>query len=540
VVHRAGVRGGRAGRLQVAGAEPGCARGAEDLALLLVVAAGIAVRLLGVASMSLWLDEAPIANVVSRGRWAGYVVYPAANRPLGYLAVSGWHARLHDSEVVLRATSFLPAIASVALFAIVARRLLRSPGFALLATTLFAFNPWSVSLAKEFKPYAGEQCLVLLWLVLVLRWRDRPARGALVLLGATVAVAPLFAHGSLLALPPYLGLALTTCRQRGLGRETRELVACAVVALVVAAAQYGWVGSRTPPALFAGSPSWPHPSRAGVPAWSLERLLALLGDFVPLPVEPADPATLRGALLLALTAAGFVLALQRFVRRGEWWLLALVAGPLAVTWLAALVLPWPFGPERLNLFLVPLVVLAVVLGWEAAVGGRAPLVRAAFVAAALALQVPSDTIAYTGKPARFGNAREEIVPALRTIMALEADAPPSQERACLVFSRMSAYALRYYSRFHHERRAVRAFLDRHPHEIVPARTGAALGRAVRAALARCERTWVVLSHHADEELAAARDAVADPRTRFERDFVGTVVIGVGVSPPSVARAPFFG
>lgn len=423
-------------------------------ALLLLVVAGAAVRLIGVGSMSLWVDEAAIANVVSRGRWDAYLRYPASNRPFGYLVASGWLAAVHNSELSLRLLSLVPSLASLALVVAVARRLLRSRAFVVLAIFSLAFSAWLVTFAKDFKPYALEHCVVLLWLWLFLRWRDEAAARPPVALMGTIALAPLFTHAPIFAAPWYGLAVIGTAVRRGRRGTAIAAVACLVLALAIALVQYRWIGSRTPPAPFMEGSSSYFTGRVdrAVAVWWAERFKALLVDFATVAREPVDGTAWRGATFLALCLLGWCLALARFVVRAEWSLFCVLVGPILTPMLLAPWFPWPFGPERVNLYAVTLVTLPILLGWELVLTcERARPARVLLALALVALQLPLDLHAYDEKYARFGSAQEELVPALQSVMEIESSSPGDPSTAaCVVFNHMSSYAVRYYSTYHAE------------------------------------------------------------------------------------------
>jgi hypothetical protein len=510
-------------------------RTAYRIALVAIVLVGIAVRLIGVASMSLWVDEAAIANVVSRGRWAAYVIYPASNRPFGYLVMSGWLAAARNSELALRASSLVPAVLGVPLMAVLARRLFRFPSFVLIATLSYALNGWLVTYAKDFKPYSAEQFLVLLWLVLFLRWQEGSA-ASLAVLAATMTISPLFGHASVFAIPLLAAAVAWECRRRETPRVALAFALCTAAALAIAVVQFRWVGRRTPPALFVGAPTYFNHARDGfVVGWWLRQGVDLLAAFVPIDHDVATSAPARGHVLLVLTLVGWLLGALRFAARREVPAALVLIGPIVAAMVLSALFPWPFGPERQNLYMVPLLTTTVLLGWEFALGGaRAGPARLALVAAFAAVQMPTRVDAWTAKDTRFGSAQEEIVPALEAVarFARELDLQGPGE-SCLVFNQMSAYAVRYYAPGQ-QRLAPRvsALLVSHPHEFAPARSADAMQLVVERALASCDVVWVVLAHYGVGELDGVHVALGerDVATLDEQEFPGATLFAAARVP----------
>jgi hypothetical protein len=206
----------------------------------------------------------------------------------------------------------------------------------------------------------------------------------------------------------------------------------------------------------------------------------------------------KGGVFLALCVTGWVLAVVRFATRSEWALLCVLVGPLTVPLFLSLWFPWPFGPERVNLYLVSPIALTILLGWEFALTNRrtTPL-RVAFALVFVGLQMPSDLSAYGEKYGRFGNAQEELVPALQAVVDIEGSQSALPSAGCIVFSNMSSYAVRSYSTFHvRTAPRLKAFLAERPHAFVPSREPEQVQASIRRALTSCPRVWIVLSHYA--------------------------------------------
>jgi hypothetical protein len=493
--------------------------------VLAVLAAGVVVRLIGVATMALWVDEAAIANVVSRGQIAGYLAYPASNRPLGHLIASGWLVAWHNSELALRAISLLASLASLVVVARLAALLFRTEGFVLACVVATALNGWLVSAAKEFKPYALEHLLVVLGLLLAVRFRRTGRRATLAALLATIVVAPAFAHGTIFVLPLCAAVAAWQCaRERRRGAAAAALLA-GVASVLLAGAQYALIGVRTSSTLFRAWHDSYFPQAGGsLAGWTVERVAALLTTFVPIAYDPAPGLAPLRAVLGAACVAGWVAGVVRFALRREGWLAVLLVGPLLPPLALGVIGAWPFGPERVNLCLAAPLLLTTLLGWEM-LFERVPsaAARVALGVLALALQLPLDRAAFIEKNPRYGVAQEEVVAALQAVA--RRDAHDGRVLPPLVLNGMSRHATSYYRRFHHaERATIDALLHRHTTRWIPRQTGA-MRAAVGEALARDGAVSVVLVHYLDAELAEARAALAAASATVDEErFPGAVVL----------------
>jgi 4-amino-4-deoxy-L-arabinose transferase-like glycosyltransferase len=144
---------------------------AIDWLLMLVILTGItATSISFIHNRSLWLDEASIAlNIISRtlqGLFAPLDFYQMA--PVGFMLLEKCSAILFgDHDWALRIVPFLSYLFSVPLFFLLAKHLLKSVTFALLASAIFANNPIYIYYASEVKQYATETLVSILMVYLV-------------------------------------------------------------------------------------------------------------------------------------------------------------------------------------------------------------------------------------------------------------------------------------------------------------------------------------------------------------------------------------
>jgi peptidoglycan/xylan/chitin deacetylase (PgdA/CDA1 family) len=133
------------------------------------VVAGLVFRLAQyLANRSLWFDESQLAlNILDRSLWGlGHTLELNQAAPIGFL----WLEKLASdvfgsSEYALRLLPLLCGLASVVLFAAIARRMLEPPASA-LATVLFACAAGPIYYASEVKQYSGDLAATLALLLL--------------------------------------------------------------------------------------------------------------------------------------------------------------------------------------------------------------------------------------------------------------------------------------------------------------------------------------------------------------------------------------
>jgi hypothetical protein len=335
-----------------------------------LVAFGIALRLARyLLNFPLWCDETMLAaNLLGRG-W-GDLAKPLEYRqvcPLGFLALEWLVVKgLGFSEASLRIGALLSALASVPVFALVARRAL-GPGSmgAVLALGLFAVAQTPIRYAAEFKPYATDLLVasVLLWLAL--RWREAPGRSRWV--WALAAFAPFAVALSLpsafvLAAIEVVGLLeVAMVRRRGVTTAYLALLVSAGlgVGLLAALGQY----TTTPESreyflkFWANGfpPSWQHPG-------DLLRWLVRVhtGPLFTYPLEPGKAFIWTNLVVLAAFLVGLAVAARR-----DWRTAALLVLPFGLTLAAAALRRYPYGMNpRVGQYLVPSTLILAAGGAE--------------------------------------------------------------------------------------------------------------------------------------------------------------------------------
>lgn len=336
---------------------PPAARRVRPSPAVLVTAAvvlGVAFRV-GVYARnpSLWIDEAMLAvNVVDRT--PAELLEPLElnqGAPLGFL----WTARavvaaFGPSEYALRAVPLAAAVAGFLLFVALAYRVLPLAA-ARLAVVLFAFSPYLVGYAAEFKQYELDAAITVGLLALGRRaWEGTASRRDCIWLAVGGAVAVWFSHPAVFVLGGVGTALLATRRPRGrdglvVAAWLVSFAACYLLFLRKlgqnAYLTEFWAGTFLPLP----------PVRPGDWAWLVHHVVLLFdkpGGF------GGDVNTAGLAAVCALIGG---VALARTDRR----LLVALAAPFAFALAASAVRKYPFA-GRLMLFAVPLALLLVAHG----------------------------------------------------------------------------------------------------------------------------------------------------------------------------------
>ncbi len=166
--------------------------------LLFTILIAWGVRLHRLAARPLWVDEAfslwmarpPVPHLIAR------TIQIDQHPPLYYLLLKGWTHLLGEKEWALRSLSVFWGVLTIPLAFLLARRLLRSRGAALVVATIVALSPFHVRYAQEARMYTllAFWGLLTLWLFTVHNER----RHLSVLLGASMALTALSHNTGLL------------------------------------------------------------------------------------------------------------------------------------------------------------------------------------------------------------------------------------------------------------------------------------------------------------------------------------------------------
>jgi hypothetical protein len=184
----------------------------SQLFAYVMVAAGVVLRIAQFRfDRALWYDEAALALNFADKTFAGLVLNPLANdqaAPPGFLVLEKLaYSLLGNNEPALRLVSLIAGIASMVLFYLLAKRLLR-PQVLPLALLLFAASNGLIYYSAMVKQYSGDVAIALLLMLMthhLLTASEEPRspswlRRRFLLLGIVGVVAIWFSHPAVFVL----------------------------------------------------------------------------------------------------------------------------------------------------------------------------------------------------------------------------------------------------------------------------------------------------------------------------------------------------
>jgi hypothetical protein len=343
---------------------------------LVIVLAIIALPLL---QRNLWTDEAFSASYTSHSSIGALLddVRKNEETPPGYFVLLwGWSKLAGQSEVALRAFSFLCGLAAVALFGVLARRWL-APAEAIAAAWVFALAPVLARYLVEVRGYTLLLLLALLCIAAFERaYRDPSRPVALVLYVVSAAALFLTTYfGAALILAHNLIWGVALLRQHEDWR--RRLVGWCVAMVALALLILPWLPSllyqmRVAPAV--------SPFQNAQPIhyfW----LVFMLPMHTP-------PSTAWGLVWIVLAVAcwGLIAIAMRHPLAAYNGLLVRIFGIPALTLLGLIVWMQAIGPRYL-LTLLPGTALAIGVGWGQLRQAKPRMAEALAVVCALGLLV---------------------------------------------------------------------------------------------------------------------------------------------------------
>ncbi len=319
-------------------------------ALVAVVILGCALRLTGLDVHSLWFDELATIQIASSSDVLRALELDR-HPPLSFLAFRAWSEAFGSDAATLR---LLPAVVSciaLALFAGVARSVLR-PLAGLAATALFAVAPFHVWIAQEVRMYAFLELAAVLVLGAV---RIESARRRLPLLVASCALAVGTHYMGVLVVATAAGVAVAQvlAHRSPPRRAAADTVAAALGALLWTP----WILRMVPGQM---QSDWGYQARLAprdLIELPVRQVLTEL-DVVPAALAPVGYAV-SAVLLLGLATS----LVRAAVRREEADLFAAAAwvAPVAAAAALTLFLPPNFTPRYLTAA-SPGVALAIAVG----------------------------------------------------------------------------------------------------------------------------------------------------------------------------------
>jgi hypothetical protein len=335
----------------------------DTIVLYAVVAIGIAIRINQyVRRPALWLDEAMLSLSIVKRSWRALIFSPlefSQSAPPFYLQFAHFCTVVFGrNELALRLPAILFSIASMVLFAIIARRVFQN-GSAAVAAGFFALSPMLVRYSAEAKPYAADIFVATLMLAIAIKLRDsrfamRWILAAIVAIGVSVFVADV---GVIVVGGVGIGLAFLAWRERDeAGLRLVKILAPITIFVGLFAV---WGAKRR---MGGGLGNMLHS------AWSR--------SFWPIlpPHSLADvvwPAYITSKMyeqivgvraVMGLTVALAVWGVVCLWRRGNRDLAVLIFWPFLMGLLASVLRLYPFSAARVGAYLTPALVIALTAG----------------------------------------------------------------------------------------------------------------------------------------------------------------------------------
>ena len=440
---------------------------AETAAVVALTVVAIVLRLPGLASRSLWLDEAWRANIAVAPTWSAFwsavmeseqiyaPVPPVFALALRLAALIGGR-----NAGAVRAVPFLASVAAVPLAYLLARRL-AGRGAALVAAACFACWPAVVLHGRELKQYSVDVALVLVLLLAVQAVLRRPDTvRAWTMYAIVAALGPGLSYPVTLVLPALALVLLFGCRAP---RERAYWVGAHVVAGAAALGWYfGFIAIQRARPLVAEywASDFPPAAAGALPAWTAAQLLDLARYVTASPVW----------LYLAIAALGYAAVPRWFRWAALLTLLTVVA--------AAAARMYPLAGGRTSLYLLPFLYLPIgaAAAWLPPRERSFPAVRLATILA-LAAVVALPARASLDRDA--GLVLEETAP---LIAQLRAERAPT-DRVYVYYGAVPAF------QFYHPERDDRIVLGTSHRG-----DAAAYEKELQAGLARGDRVWLLFAH----------------------------------------------
>ena len=297
------------------------------LVLLLVAAA---LRLPGIASRALWIDEAFCVRLAQLD-WTQLAQRAAADNhpPLYFAVLKLWMTAFGNSALALRSLDLVLGVATVGLVYALARRILGSCGWALAAAGWLALQPAHVLWAAQVRMYALAGFLAALSALLLLRALREPswARWAA---WAAAAIALVYTHyfGAFVVLAQGLHAVVTLARSP----ERRGLARALAAGAAIGVAFVPWLGVVAAQSERVAALWWVPPLTPSRLLWAWSRTAGLMiEDEFTLPAGIAALAIGALALFVAAVVARAAVQRDRGIRLCAWCALLPIAAGVAVT-----------------------------------------------------------------------------------------------------------------------------------------------------------------------------------------------------------------
>jgi len=427
------------------------------LLFLLVLALGIYTRVANSAGVSLCMDESWRISCLLDADDLKEQLLVGMNRtdPIFFNLAIYLLGKLYNTELVLRLAAIIPGILALPLVYLVGRRLFNSRWLALLATFLTVFSAEMMVFAKELKPYSLCAFVHLCLLYGYLRYRDRIDVRSTIAFTALLAVSiPLSLHSTFAFPGLFLALFALVIRSRNWKQAVLVLASAVFLLLFALICFHLLFGGVEDEGQLKGMKSYwaghfpPTESLTEMISWLFPRYVEHYRDIGY--TNRLASGFLQENLLyiyLSMALMGFLALLFRN-RRRFFEACCLFLLPLVVMAVFSLLQLWPFGRERMNLFifvyvLYPPLILLDELGRTAA-RRLVPLV----VGVLICIQFPIPWMSFAGS--RVVGCWQSNEQALQHLL----DSYPAGPRIPLVTNYLGQAQFNYYSK-HHRHAAAR-------------------------------------------------------------------------------------
>ncbi len=421
------------------------------LLLLVFIVLGAWARLVNAgSSASLWFDEAwRIQHLLdAESLFQQMVSAPNHIDPPLFNLIIYLLAQVHNTELVLRLASIIPGVLAILMAWLVGRQLFAGRWLPLFSAFLVAFSPWMTIFSKELKPYALGVLVHMTVLYGILRYSRTPTARATATFTGLLILALFFSPNIVFAYPGICIAMLAMALRTGTRRRIVEALAAGTALLAGSALYYIAFlhGSVYEQSFNPRTSLWfcPHETVAAAVGWFFRRYLGFYSKmaFTDYSLFEGVGAFLEILYpLMALAGAALVLfwSRRRFLQ-----LFCLFLMPILAMVPFNILKLWPFGPLRMNLFLMvyiifpPLILLDQIQRSRSRFSRYVPVGLAA--ALLMALQFPIHFGDYSSSRVTMRRSAEAVI----NIIEFNPADPPIP----LLINRLGEPSFTYYSRHH--------------------------------------------------------------------------------------------
>jgi len=376
-------------------------------------------------NISFWWDEADWAHKLLTKPLKEVIRI----RPVGYMLLTRFLVgTFGTAETIFRLISYISSILVIPVIFLIAKRLWNSRIVILLLVFLAAFNPNLITFAKEFKPYALDffvhACMVFLTLVYIDSKKNNILYAILILSIFSI----FFCYNIVFIFPAIFLILLFDAYSKNNTRRLTILISTALVIFLILSLMYKFIWSNMS---FSGQEQyWGNkydvfflrPNLLEHFKWFVSKYVGLVKDssraeiFWP-GVSFFKPVT--GLFLLFFQASGVL----GFLLEKKYDFLILFLLPILTVILVNSLGMWPFGPFRVNLFLMLYFLVPTVNGFNFFIKKNNKILKNGFLCVLVfffVLQLPINLQYYEIKPRNtWVDAQSDVRKELEIIIKLE-------------------------------------------------------------------------------------------------------------------------